>query len=200
MFSTKIVTVHSYFLFFCMVRNGNCPGYPLRTVIWGKTVFYAGHTHAKSHAYSCNCEHTPCYYMGKHKTCFTSSRSRSWHIEDSRRVCLFHGPEPICIWFLQCLVKFLQTQNIVFPMMICSGITTLLHILICWFMVFKSSLGFRGAALANSISNWINVFLLVLYVKFSPSCAKTWAGFSKEAFHNIFTFLRLAIPSAIMVW
>ncbi|KAK8324759.1 hypothetical protein V6Z12_A11G004500 [Gossypium hirsutum] len=27
----------------------------------------------------------------------------------------------------------------------------------------------------------------------------TWAGFSKEAFHNIFTFLRLAIPSAIMV-
>ena len=97
-FSAKIVTVHSYFLFFCMVRNGNCPGYPLRTVIWGKTVFYAGHTHAKSHAYSCNCKHTPCYYMGKHKTCFTSSRSRSWHIEDSRRVCLFHGPEPICIW------------------------------------------------------------------------------------------------------
>ncbi|TYJ07453.1 hypothetical protein E1A91_A11G004500v1 [Gossypium mustelinum] len=96
--------------------------------------------------------------------------------------------------------KFLQTQNIVFPMMICSGITTFLHILICWVMVFKSGLGFRGAALANSISNWFNVFLLVLYVKLSPSCAKTWAGFSKEAFHNIFTFLRLAIPSAIMPW
>ncbi|MBA0831045.1 hypothetical protein Goarm_015535 [Gossypium armourianum] len=100
---------------------------------------------------------------------------------------------------LQCLVKFLQTQNIVFPMMICSGITTFLHILICWVMVFKSGLGFRGAALANSISNWFNVLLLVLYVKLSPSCAKTWTGFSKEAFHNIFTFLRLAIPSAIMV-
>ncbi|KAH1080531.1 hypothetical protein J1N35_020292 [Gossypium stocksii] len=27
----------------------------------------------------------------------------------------------------------------------------------------------------------------------------TWTGFSKEAFHNIFTFLRLAVPSAIMV-
>ena len=100
----------------------------------------------------------------------------------------FMVPSLFAYGLLQCLVKFLQTQNIVFPMMICSGITTLLHILICWFMVFKSSLGFRGAALANSISNWINVFLLVLYVKFSPSCAKTWAGFSKEAFHNIFTF------------
>ncbi|MBA0714217.1 hypothetical protein Golax_013203, partial [Gossypium laxum] len=82
---------------------------------------------------------------------------------------------------------------------ICSGITTLLHILICWVMVFKSELGFRGPALGNSISNWFNVMLLLLDVKLSPSCAKTWTGFSKEAFHNIFTFLRLAVPSAIMV-
>ncbi|XP_022735458.1 protein DETOXIFICATION 16-like isoform X2 [Durio zibethinus] len=111
----------------------------------------------------------------------------------------FMVPSLFAYGLLQCLVKFLQTQNIVFPMMICSGITTLLHNLICWVTVFKSNLTFRGAALANSISNWTNVFLLVLYVKFSPSCARTWAGFSKEAFHNIFTFLRLAIPSAIMV-
>ncbi|KAK6249732.1 hypothetical protein SCA6_003737 [Theobroma cacao] len=111
----------------------------------------------------------------------------------------FMVPSIFAYGLLQCLVKFLQTQNIVFPMMICSGITTLLHILVCWIMVFKSGLGSRGAALSNAISNWINVFLLVLYVKFSPSCAKTWAGFSKEAFHNIFSFLRLAIPSAIMV-
>ncbi|XVE58819.1 hypothetical protein DITRI_Ditri04bG0199600 [Diplodiscus trichospermus] len=111
----------------------------------------------------------------------------------------FMVPSIFAYGLLQCLVKFLQTQNIVFPMMICAGFTSLLHILICWLMVFQSDLGFKGAALANSISNWINVFLLALYVKFSPSCAKTWAGFSKEAFHNIFTFLRLAIPSAVMV-
>nr|POE63770.1 protein detoxification 16 [Quercus suber] len=65
--------------------------------------------------------------------------------------------------------------------------------------IFESGLGYRGAALANAISNWINVLLLALYVKFSSSCVKTWTGFSKEAFHNIFTFLRLAIPSAVMV-
>ncbi|XVE58820.1 hypothetical protein DITRI_Ditri04bG0199700 [Diplodiscus trichospermus] len=110
----------------------------------------------------------------------------------------FMVPSIFAYGLLQCLVKFLQTQNIVIPMMIYSGVTTLLHILICWVMVFKSSLGFKGAALANSISNWINVLLLALYVKFSPSCAKTWTGFSKEAFHNIFTFLRLAVPSAVM--
>ncbi|KAL1070173.1 hypothetical protein V6Z11_D11G004400 [Gossypium hirsutum] len=104
----------------------------------------------------------------------------------------FMVPSLFAYGLLQCLVKFLQDD-------ICSGITTLLHILICWVMVFKSELGFRGPALGNSISNWFNVMLLLLYVKLSPSCAKTWTGFSKEAFHNIFTFLRLAVPSAIMV-
>ncbi|KAK7290056.1 hypothetical protein RIF29_04203 [Crotalaria pallida] len=108
-------------------------------------------------------------------------------------------PSIFAYGLLQCLNRFLQTQNIVFPMMFFSGVTTLLHILICWVMVFKSGLGNRGAAVANCISYWMNVLMLSLYVKFSPSCAKTWTGFSKEALHNIPSFLRLAIPSALMV-
>lgn len=111
----------------------------------------------------------------------------------------FMIPSLFAYGLLQCLVRFLQTQNIVFPMMLSSGITTLLHVLVCWFLVFKSGLGSKGAALANSISCWINVLLLALYVKFSSSCSKTRTGFSKEALHNIPSFLRLAIPSAVMV-
>ncbi|KAK2397409.1 Protein DETOXIFICATION 16 [Trifolium repens] len=102
---------------------------------------------------------------------------------------------------LQCLNRFLQTQNIVFPMMFSSAVTTLLHLPLCWIMVYKSGLGSRGAAIANSISNWVNVTILSLYVKFSPSCKKTWNGFSKEALalNNVPIFLKLAIPSAVMV-
>ncbi|KAB1220004.1 MATE efflux family protein 7 [Morella rubra] len=112
---------------------------------------------------------------------------------------VFMIPSLFAYGLLQCLTRFLQTQNIVFPMMLCSGVTTVVHVLICWILVFKTGLGYRGAALANSISYWLNVLLLVLYVKFSSSCVKTWTGFSKEALHNIFSFLRLAIPSAVMV-
>lgn len=101
---------------------------------------------------------------------------------------------------LQCLTRFLQTQNNVVPMMISSGITTLLHLLICWLLVFKSGLGHKGAALAMSISYWLNVILLALYIKFSPACKKTWTGFSLEALHDILNFIKLAIPSACMVW
>ncbi|XP_048330181.2 protein DETOXIFICATION 16-like [Ziziphus jujuba] len=100
---------------------------------------------------------------------------------------------------VQCLVRFLQAQNIVFPMMLCSGIITLMHIFVCWVLIFAFNMGYRGAALANSVSYWMNVLLLVLFIKFSASCRKSWTGFSKDAFHNIPTFLKLAIPSAVMV-
>ncbi|KAJ4838979.1 Protein DETOXIFICATION 16 [Turnera subulata] len=111
----------------------------------------------------------------------------------------FMIPSVFAYAILQCLSRFLQTQNIVLPMTICSGIATSLHILLCWLLIFKCGLGTRGAALANNFSYWINVLLFGLYIKFSPSCAKTWKGFSKEALYNIHAFLRLAIPSAVMV-
>ena len=109
-------------------------------------------------------------------------------------------PSLFAFGILSCQIRFLRNQNIVFPMMLVTGFTTLLHIFMCWIFVFKSKLGNKGPALANSISYWINVILLVVCMKFSPSCVKTWTGFSMEAFHNIMHFLRLAVPSALMTW
>ncbi|KAH9305460.1 hypothetical protein KI387_009864, partial [Taxus chinensis] len=100
---------------------------------------------------------------------------------------------------LQPLVKFLQSQSIVLPMMLFSAITLCFHVPICWVLVFKVGLGNKGAALANSISNWVNVALLLLYIKFSPACKRTWTSFSREALHDIKHFLKLAIPSAVMI-
>ncbi|PRQ37514.1 putative multi antimicrobial extrusion protein [Rosa chinensis] len=100
---------------------------------------------------------------------------------------------------LQCHARFLQTQNNVVPMIVSTGTATLLHLLICWLLVYKTSLGYKGAAVANAITYWINALLLFLYVRISPSCKSTWTGFSKEAFHGLPTFLRLSIPSAVML-
>ena len=120
--------------------------------------------------------------------------------QEAETYARFMIPSLFAYGLLQCLVRFLQTQSIVFPMMVTSGITTLVHLLVCWLLVFKSGLGSKGAALANGISYWTNVLLLALYVRFSSSCSKTRTGLSKEALHNIPDFLRLAIPSAGMVW
>lgn len=69
---------------------------------------------------------------------------------------------------VHCLFRFLQTQNIVFPLVLCSGITTLLHFVVCWILVFKSGLGYRGAAFANSISYWINLLLIGIIYETLP--------------------------------
>ncbi|KAL3849056.1 hypothetical protein ACJIZ3_010938 [Penstemon smallii] len=100
---------------------------------------------------------------------------------------------------LQCLTRFLQAQNIVVPMMITSGITALIHIFMCWFFVFRIRFGSKGAALANAISYWINVILLALCIKFSPTCSKYFKAFSREAFHDLLGYLRIAVPSALMI-
>lgn len=109
-------------------------------------------------------------------------------------------PSLFAFGLLQCLNRFLQTQSIVFPMMISSGVTALLHTIFCWLLVYKFGLGIKGAALANNISYWLNVFLLVLYVKFSGACRQTWTGFSRDALKDFLSFVRLAVPSAVMIW
>ncbi|KAL6331770.1 hypothetical protein AAG906_020109 [Vitis piasezkii] len=111
----------------------------------------------------------------------------------------FMIPSIFAFALLQCHIRFLQAQNNVVPMMITTGFTTLLHILTCWILVFKSGLRNKGAALANAISCWMNVLLLAIYVRISPSCKKTWTGFSREAMHDVPKFMRLAIPSAVMI-
>jgi len=109
-------------------------------------------------------------------------------------------PSLLAIGLLVCIAKFLQSQNIVFPIVLINALTTLIHVPLCWTLVIKLGFGIKGAAIANCISNWLNVILLVLYIKFSSSCKKTWVGLSMESLHNIPQFLKLAFPSAVMVW
>ena len=64
----------------------------------------------------------------------------------------------------------------------------------------KTALGFRGASLAVSISLWISTLVLAIYVIYSKKFKKTWEGFSSESLRHIGVNLRLALPSAAMVW
>ncbi|KAL3686058.1 hypothetical protein R1sor_004080 [Riccia sorocarpa] len=100
--------------------------------------------------------------------------------------------------FLQPLVKFLQTQSAVNAMAVMSAITLVTHVPLCYLLIYHFGLGFRGAAIANGISQWINVLCLALYVNSSSTCKKTWTGFSRAAVHDIHLFLKIAVPSTIM--
>lgn len=101
---------------------------------------------------------------------------------------------------LQLLVRYLQSQSLILPMVLSSIAALILHMPLCWAFVFKFDLGSRGAALSLGFSHWLNVILLGIYVKCSSSCEKTRVSFSNDVFLTIGEFFRFAIPSAVMVW
>ncbi|RCV06035.1 hypothetical protein SETIT_1G131000v2 [Setaria italica] len=100
---------------------------------------------------------------------------------------------------LQCHSRFLQTQNVVVPVMLSSGATAAIHVAVCWLLVHRLSMVSNGAALGTAVSYLVNLSILALYVRLSPSCKATWLGFSREAFRGIGDFLKLAVPSALMI-
>ncbi|XP_010068722.2 protein DETOXIFICATION 14 isoform X2 [Eucalyptus grandis] len=100
---------------------------------------------------------------------------------------------------LQPLIRYFQTQSLIMPMLVSSCATLCIHVPLCWVLVFRSGLDNLGAALAISVSYWLNVVFLGVYMKYSPSCTKTRVPVSMELFRGIGEFFRYAVPSAVMV-
>lgn len=101
---------------------------------------------------------------------------------------------------IQCMLRFLQTQSAVIPLVVCSVAPLALHVGITYLLVHPAGLGFTGAALSSAISLWISFLMLAVYVNYSSRFQATWQGLSMEAFNHVLPNMRLAIPSAVMVW
>lgn len=102
--------------------------------------------------------------------------------------------------FLNNILRFLQTQSVVMPLIFLSAIPLVIHVGIAYSLVHWTALGFKGAPLAASISLWISILMLAMYVVCAKKMEHTWTGFSLESFHYVLTDLKLALPSAGMVW
>ena len=96
--------------------------------------------------------------------------------------------------------RFLQAQNIVNPLAMISFGVLLLHIVLTWAVVVSFEYGLLGASLTLSFSWWVLVGLQGLYVLFSPSCKRTWTGFTIKALYGIWPYFKLTLASAIMLW
>ncbi|XP_050247605.1 protein DETOXIFICATION 18-like [Quercus robur] len=101
--------------------------------------------------------------------------------------------------FLQNIVRFLQTQSILWPLVIFTGLPLVIHTGIAYALVHWTSLSFVGAPLAASVSLWLSVLMLAMYVTCTKKVEHTWGGFSLESFQYILPSLKLALLSAAMV-
>ncbi|TYG71718.1 hypothetical protein ES288_D05G420300v1 [Gossypium darwinii] len=100
---------------------------------------------------------------------------------------------------VQTILRFLQSQSILMPLVWFSVLPLALHLGIFYALVNWTDLSFKGAPLAASISLWISLVLLSSYVVLAQRFEETWQGLSSESFCLVFTNLKLAIPSAAMV-
>ncbi|KAF7140015.1 hypothetical protein RHSIM_Rhsim06G0199800 [Rhododendron simsii] len=101
--------------------------------------------------------------------------------------------------FFQNIMRFLQAQSVVMLLVFCSLLPLIAHFGVAYTLVHQTPLGFKGAALAASISLWIAVIILAGYVLLAKKFRKTWNGFSVVSSNHVFAVLKLALSSAAMV-
>ncbi|KAL8161289.1 hypothetical protein V2J09_012778 [Rumex salicifolius] len=118
---------------------------------------------------------------------------------EARRYAICLIPSLFAFATLQPVVRFLQAQSLIMPMVLSSFLALSLHLPLCWVLVFKTELGSIGAAISTGISMWLNVAFLGLYIKFSPVCERTRSPVSIEVLRGVGEFFRFALPSAGMI-
>lgn len=104
----------------------------------------------------------------------------------------------------ECLKRYLMAQGVVMPTALVSFVSTLMAPAVNWSLIHRAGFGLDGAAYANDVTFLITALLLTLYVSWyhfqvQGRLDDTWQGWSWECFSGWGTYLRIALPSSIMV-
>ncbi|XP_063098753.1 multidrug and toxin extrusion protein 1 isoform X2 [Cavia porcellus] len=96
-------------------------------------------------------------------------------------------------------VKYLLNQGIVLPQIVTGVAANLVNAFANYIFLYQLHLGVKGSALANTISQFTLALLLFLYILGRKLHKATWGGWSLECLQDWASFLRLAIPSMLML-
>ncbi|KAL3634092.1 Protein DETOXIFICATION 31 [Castilleja foliolosa] len=94
--------------------------------------------------------------------------------------------------------KFLQAQSKMMAMAWISVIGLVLHVFFSWLFMLRLGWGMGGGLLVLNVSWWFIVVAQLVYI-FSGTCGRAWSGFTWLAFHNLGSFLKLSMASAVML-
>ncbi|ESQ28715.1 hypothetical protein EUTSA_v10018475mg [Eutrema salsugineum] len=112
--------------------------------------------------------------------------------------CLWLIPALFGYSVLESLVRYFQSQRLIFPMVLSSLAALAFHVPLCWLMVHRFEFGVKGAAVSIGISYWLNAIFLWVYMKRSRACVQTRIYMSKDVFLHTRIFFQFAVPSAMM--
>ncbi|KAK7130824.1 hypothetical protein R3I94_016084 [Phoxinus phoxinus] len=96
-------------------------------------------------------------------------------------------------------VSYLQNQGIILPQMYTAVAANILNVATNYILLHSMKLGVKGSAVANSFSQISICLLLYAYIRWKKLHVKTWDGWSKASLQEWGSYMRLAIPSTLML-
>ncbi|TRY57289.1 hypothetical protein DNTS_008885 [Danionella cerebrum] len=96
-------------------------------------------------------------------------------------------------------VSYLQNQGIILPQMFTAAAANVLNLATNYILLHSLKLGVIGSAMANSLSQISICLLLFIYIRVKKLHVKTWDGWSTSALQEWGSYMKLAIPSTLMV-
>ncbi|KAK2880996.1 hypothetical protein QQF64_008657 [Cirrhinus molitorella] len=95
--------------------------------------------------------------------------------------------------------KYLQNQGIIWPLVISGVVANVLNALINYIFLFVLDMGVSGSAAAATISQYSLAIILFIYIRCTGLHKDTWPGWSVDCLQEWDSFIRLAIPSMLMM-
>ncbi|KAG8521927.1 Multidrug and toxin extrusion protein 2, partial [Galemys pyrenaicus] len=89
--------------------------------------------------------------------------------------------------------------GIIWPQVLSGVLGNCVNGLANYILVSVLSLGVRGSAYANTMSQFVQITFLFLYIVLKKLYLETWAGWSSQCLQDWGPFFHLAIPSMLMV-
>ncbi|KAM9788495.1 multidrug and toxin extrusion protein 1 [Neosynchiropus ocellatus] len=99
----------------------------------------------------------------------------------------------------QLQVAYLQNQGILLPQMYTAAVANLINLGVNYVLIVSLDYGVLGSAIANSLSQVTICLLLFGYIRWRRVHAPTWGGWTTECLQEWGQFMKLAVPSALMI-
>ncbi|XP_049900234.1 multidrug and toxin extrusion protein 1-like [Epinephelus moara] len=95
--------------------------------------------------------------------------------------------------------RYLQNQGIMWPQVITGLFGNVLNAIINYVFLYPLELGIAGSAAANAISQYVLAVVLYIYIYWRGLHKATWGGWSFDCLQEWGPFVKLAIPSMLMI-
>ncbi|CAI2363767.1 unnamed protein product [Moneuplotes crassus] len=97
--------------------------------------------------------------------------------------------------------RYLQGMEIFSLSMWIQCVTMVIHIVMCYLLVFTYEFGVAGASIATCITFWLNLLIITGYITFREGVVPegSWFFFNNDSMKGWGTYLKYGIPAACML-